>query len=70
LIKPKTMTPLELQEEIIDAYQSFYSNKKMFNHLKKMEFFYGAEIFYVKFLFKRIIRQNQEYLEYLEKFSN
>jgi radical SAM superfamily enzyme YgiQ (UPF0313 family) len=67
---PKNMTPLELQEGIIDAYQGFYSNSKMFSHLGHAEFFYGLETLYVRLLFRKIISQNQDYLEYLEKISN
>jgi hypothetical protein len=63
------MTPLELQEGIIDAYQSFYSNSKILKHFKRGEIFYGLETIYVKFLFKKIIRQNQGYLDYLASFS-
>jgi hypothetical protein len=63
------MTPLELQEGIIDAYQSFYSNSKVFSHFGHGEIFYGLETLYVKYLFKKIIRQNYDYLEYLEKIS-
>lgn len=66
---PKNMTPLELQEGIIDAYQSFYSNSKVFSHFGHGEIFYGLETLYVKYLFKKIIRQNYDYLEYLEKIS-
>lgn len=69
LIKPKNMTAIELQNGIIDAYQSFYSSSKILNHLKRAEFFYGIETLYVKHLFKKIIRQNQEYLDYLNKIS-
>lgn len=70
LIYPKNMTPLELQYGIIDSYQDFYSSSKILNHLKKVELFYGLEVLYVKHLFNKIIRQNKEYLEYLEKISN
>jgi len=70
LVRPKNMTPLELQEGIIDAYQGFYSSSKILNHLKKIELFYGLETLYVKHLFNKIIRQNQEYLDYLGKISS
>ena len=69
VIRPKNMMPLELQNGIIDAYQGFYSGGKIINHLKKIELFYGLEILYVKHLFNKIIKQNQEYLDYLEKMS-
>jgi radical SAM superfamily enzyme YgiQ (UPF0313 family) len=67
---PKNMTALELQEGVIDAYQSFYSNSKILKHLKRGEIFYGLETLYVKFLFKKIIRQNQDYLDYLASVSS
>ena len=66
---PKNMTPYELQEGVISAYQSFYSNSKILSHLRKGEIFYGFGTLYVKFLFKKIIRQNQDYLDYLMKVS-
>ena len=66
---PKNMTPLELQEGIISAYQDFYSNSKILNHFRNGEFFYGLETLYVKHLFKKIIRQNEDYLEYLDNIS-
>jgi len=69
LFYPKNMTPIELQEGIIGAYQNFYSNSKIINHLDHGEIFYGLETLYVKYLFKKIIRQNYGYLEYLEKIS-
>jgi hypothetical protein len=63
------MTPLELQDGIIDAYQDFYFRSKSLRHILHGEIFYGLEITYVRYLFRRIIRQNQEYLDYLEKIS-
>jgi radical SAM superfamily enzyme YgiQ (UPF0313 family) len=66
---PKNMTPYELQEGIISAYQNFYSSSKILNHFRNGEFFYGLETLYVKHLFKRIIRQNEDYLEYLDNIS-
>lgn len=69
LIKPKNMTPLELQNGIIDAYQSFYSGSKILKHIKNFELFYGLETLYVNFLFRKIIKQNRNYLEYLERIS-
>ena len=69
LVRPKNMTPLELQQGIISAYQNFYSNSKILNHLKHGEIFYGIETLYVKHLFKKIIRQNEDYLDYLANIS-
>ena len=67
---PKNMTPYELQEGIIYAYENFYSNSKIFNHLGKLELFYGFETLYVKHLFKKIIKQNEDYLDYLAGVSS
>jgi len=67
---PKNMTPYELQEGVISAYENFYSNAKIFHHIKNGEFFYGFETFFVKFLFKKIIRQNESYLDYLDNVSS
>lgn len=67
---PKNMTPYELQEGIISAYQNFYSTSKTVNHIKSGEIFYGLETLYVKHLFKKIIKQNQEYLDYLNGINS
>lgn len=66
---PKNMTPYELQEGIISAYQNFYSNSKILNHFRNREFFYGLSTLYVKHLFKKIIKQNEDYLEYLDNID-
>jgi len=67
---PKNMSPYELQQGIISAYENFYSGKKILHHFGKGELFYGFETFYVRFLFKNIIRQNEEYLDYLDGISS
>ena len=51
---PKKMTPFELQDGIISAYENFYSNSKILHHIRNGEIFYGFETLYVKFLFKKI----------------
>jgi len=66
---PKNMTPYELQEGIISAYENFYSTSKAFQHFKNGEFFYGLEAFYVKHLTKKIIRENEDYLDFLDGVS-
>lgn len=67
---PKNMKPHELQEGIISAYDNFYSKSKVFNHLKKAEFFYSFGTLYVRHLFKKMIKENQDYLDYLEGISS
>ena len=67
---PKNMTPYELQEGIISAYQNFYSTSKALNHIKNGEVFYSLETIYVKHLFKKIIKQNKDYLDYLERMRS
>lgn len=67
VFQPKNMTPLELQEGIISAYQNYYSTSKVLHHFRNIEFFYGLETLYVKHLFKKIIRQNGDYLDYLSE---
>jgi radical SAM superfamily enzyme YgiQ (UPF0313 family) len=67
---PKNMTPYELQEGVISAYDNFYSRSKSINHLKKVEVFYGFSTLYVRHLFKKIIKENQEFLDYLEGISS
>ena len=66
---PKQMSPLELQEGVINAYEDFYSAKKAINHLKKKEIFQAMETFYVKNLIKKGIAQNMPYLTYLKEVS-
>ena len=63
---PKQMSPYELQEGVISAFENFYSNSKILDHFRKREFFYGAGTLYFKFLIQKIIRQNQDYLNYLQ----
>ena len=70
VFNPKNMSPLELQEGIIDAYQDFYSGSKVLHHLVHAEFFYGLETYYVRMLFKKIINQNKDYLEYLNNVGS
>ncbi len=67
---PQNMTPYELQEGVISAYENFYSKSKSINHLLKAEFFYGFSTLYVRHLFKKIIKENQEFLDYLEGISS
>lgn len=67
---PKNMSAYELQEGLISAYENFYSNTKVLHHITRGEFFYGFETLYVKSLFKKIIHENEEYLEYLSKIEN
>jgi len=67
---PRNMTPYELQESVISAYDDFYSKSKSLNHLKKAELFYGFSTLYVRHLFKKIIKDNQDYLDYLEGISS
>lgn len=66
---PKNMSPYELQEGLISAFENFYSKTKSMHHIMKGEFFYGLETFYVRHLFKKIIQENVDYLEYLRKLS-
>jgi len=67
---PKNMSPYELQEGIISAFENFYSNSKVINHIRRGEFFYGLGTLYFKVLIKRIIRQNEDYLDYLYDIKN
>jgi len=64
------MTPFELQEGVISAYDNFYSRSKSINHFKKAEFFYGFSNLYVRHLFRNIIKENQYFLDYLEGISS
>jgi len=64
---PKQMTPLELQQGVIDAFQSFYSGKKILHHFSQGELFIAGQTTAFKLLIKRIIHRHQYYLEYLEE---
>ncbi|MFW6040596.1 MAG: B12-binding domain-containing radical SAM protein [Thermoplasmatota archaeon] len=66
---PKNMSPLELQEGVIESYENFYSTTKGLKHIFKGQFFYGGVNFYLKYLFKKMKRENREYLTYLERIS-
>jgi radical SAM superfamily enzyme YgiQ (UPF0313 family) len=66
---PRNMTALELQEGVISAFEDFYSTGKAFHHLARGELFYGVETLYVRHLFKKIIQENEEYLEYLQTIA-
>jgi radical SAM superfamily enzyme YgiQ (UPF0313 family) len=70
VFNPKNMTPYELQDGIISAYENFYSSSKVFHHFRNGELFYGLEALYVKHLAKKIIRENEDYLDYLDKVCN
>ena len=70
VINPANMTPYELQEGVIESFENFYSRSKIFHHFMKGQFFYGIQTMYFRFLIKKIVRQNYEYLEYLSKFSS
>jgi len=70
VILPKKMSPIELQEGIIDAYESFYSTNKVINHLKKREFYQAMESFYLKKLIKVGYKKNKHYLDYLRNLSS
>ena len=67
---PKNMSPYELQEGVIFAFENFYSNSKILNHIRKGELFYGMGTLYFKVLIKKIIRQNEDYLNYLNEMKN
>ena len=69
VIKPKNMTPYELQEGIIYAFENYYSNSKILHHIRHGQFFYGIETLYFKTLIRRIIKQNQDYLDYLSRLN-
>jgi hypothetical protein len=64
------MTALELQEGVIDSFQDFYSSKKILIHFLRREFFYGFSTFNVRYLFKKIVKDNHDYLDYLGKIKN
>jgi len=70
VIYPKNMTPYELQDGVISAFNDFYSSAKAIKHIYKREFFYCFETLYFRHLIKKIIKENQDYLNYLDKISS
>jgi len=66
---PKKMSPLELQEGVINAYETLYSAKKIFNHSRRKEIFKAMQKFYMRRLLKRRVKQNKSYLAYLQDVS-
>ena len=63
------MSPLELQEGVINAYENLYSTKKIFNHSKRKEIFKAMQKFYLRRLLKRGFNQNKSYLANLQDVS-
>jgi len=70
VIYPKNMTPYELQDGVISAFDDFYSTSKTIKHIRKGEFFYSFETLYFRHLIKKIIKENKDYLNYLDNISS
>ena len=66
---PKKMTPYELQEGLISAYENYYSTRNVIHHLKKFKMFQSIDMFYTKKLFNWGLKQNRSYLDYLHDIS-
>lgn len=69
VIYPKNMTPYELQEGVISAFDDFYSTSKAIHHILAGEVFYGFETLYFRYLIRKIVRENKDYLSYLDSIS-
>jgi len=70
VIYPKNITPYELQNGVISAFDDFYSTSKTIKHIRKGEFFYSFETLYFRHLIKKIIKENKDYLNYLDNISS
>ena len=66
---PQKMSPLELQEGVLNAYESVYSTSQIFNHLKRKEIFKSMQKFHIRRLLKRGIKQHRFYPAYLQDAS-
>ncbi len=66
---PKEMSAYELQMGIMDCFDDFYSSRKGFKHLFKGELFYGGVSFYLMHLFRKMKKENQDFLELLQNVS-
>jgi radical SAM superfamily enzyme YgiQ (UPF0313 family) len=66
---PQKMSPLELQEGVINAYENLYSTRKIFTHLKRKEIFEATQKLHMRRLLKRGIKQNKSYPIYLQDVS-
>lgn len=66
---PKKISPWELQEAVLNAYEEFYCTKKILNHLGRKEVFKAMQKLRVKRLLKRGIKENESYGGYLQKVS-
>jgi len=66
---PKHMTAYELQQGVIDAFEGFYSSKKILHHLFDGDVFYSVQTFLFRMLIERVIHTNKDYLAFLEKES-
>lgn len=62
---PKKMTPLDLQEGFMSAFENFYSTKNMIKHALNLRWFHSFDTFYTRKLFKWCTKQNKSYLDYL-----
>lgn len=79
VFKPRNMSPLELQQGMLNCFKSFYSYpnaiKDLINNLKSHSFFTFQSFypFLMKFLgksvIKRWIKTNRDYLKYLTTFN-
>jgi len=79
VFKPRNMSPLELQQGMLNCFRSFYSYpnaiKDLINNLKSHSFFTFQSFypFLMKFLgksvIKRWIKTNRDYLKYLTTFN-
>lgn len=66
VFKPKNMSAYDLQMGVISSYEEFYSTKKAVSHLIRDKLLYSFETMFVRLLVKKIIKKNQDYLDYLE----
>jgi len=66
---PKQMSAYELQMGVIDCYDEFYNISKGMKHLFKGELFYGGVSFYLMHLFRKMKKENQDFLELLQNVS-
>ncbi|UCF49029.1 MAG: B12-binding domain-containing radical SAM protein [Thermoplasmatales archaeon] len=63
---PKKMSPLDLQEGLISAYEKFYSTRNIIYDLMRLKISQSVSTFYMKNYYKILIEKNDSYLDYLQ----
>jgi len=66
---PKKMSPLDLQDGLISAYENFYSTRKIVHNMMRLKILESFETFYMRKFFKWWINKSEYYFNYLQDVS-